>query len=139
MGFDTIIRNGIAIINRTTVSLQVPVVHKAWIGQTGFGETVFSQPVTRLAIVDQSAKPHFTPGGQMILTKATITFLAPIPPQTEDGTAPDGTPSDRVEPIDSRDVFILPDGTTGPVVDVSGGLIDAGTNAPYFSKVTLGK
>ncbi len=43
----------------------------------------------------------------------------------------------RQNPIDPRDKIVLPDGTTGPIVDVSG-FVDQSTNLPYFSDVSLG-
>jgi len=39
--------------------------------------------------------------------------------------------------IDDHDVIVLPDGTTGPILDMSG-FIDAGTGHPIATEVFLG-
>lgn len=44
----------------------------------------------------------------------------------------------REYPIDPRDVIILPDGTTGPIVNITGPPVDPGTNYVYFHEVWLG-
>lgn len=129
MSLNSIIRGGIAIANSVTKSLQGVVLHRSWMGTTGFGDVTYSEPVARRALIDQSEKPRFTQAGEMILTKAQLTILDPIPFINVAG---------RTNPIDSRDIFTLPDGTTGPVVATSG-FIDAETNAPYMVEVTLGK
>jgi hypothetical protein len=129
MSLNAIIRNGIAIADNVTRDLQGVVMHQSWLGTSGSGDVTFSAAVSRRALIDESEKPRFSQAGQLILTKAQLTFLDPIAPQEAAG---------RVNPVDSRDIFTLPDGTTGPVVSTSG-FIDAETNQPYMISVTLGK
>jgi len=45
--------------------------------------------------------------------------------------------ADRGEPIDPKDVFILADGTSGPILDTEGPR-DPGKARPFFIQVFLG-
>jgi hypothetical protein len=60
-----------------------------------------------------------------------VTLITIIGPVTANG-APN-----RDEPVDPRDKFVLPDGTSGPIVDVNG-LLDPSTGRPYLYEVALG-
>lgn len=128
MGFDDIVRNGVALADSLTSSLQANVMHSQFTGQDGFGTSSFGAAVSRPAIVSQKQRLHVLSSGQTVMTKAKIMFLRPIPPN---GAA------DRTEPIDTRDKIVLPDGTTGPIVDVVG-LTDPETSRPYFATIFLG-
>jgi hypothetical protein len=131
MGLADIIRAGVAIAATVTRDLQAEVFHTAWIGQNGAGDDQFASPVTRHALVDRTRKPYFTKGGNLISIVATITFLDPIP----DTAALSG--QQRVNPIDPRDIIMLDDGVTAPIVR-TGGFEDAGTKQPFVNEVALG-
>lgn len=107
---------------------QATVQHSAWTGQDLYGTDTFAAPVSRLAIVDLTRRPLKTEEGKLLMTMATITFLAPIP---------DNGASGRKEPIDNRDKIVLADGSTGPIISV-GGPLDPVTNRPYLNTVMLG-
>jgi hypothetical protein len=125
----TILTSGIKTIDKTTRSLQATILHEAWTGSDDAGAKSYGPPIARRAIVDQQVHEHRTKSGELVSTQASITFLEPI--------APNGAPG-RTEPVDENDVITLPDGSTGPIVDISG-FVDAGTNMPYFSQVWIGR
>ena len=128
MALSTIIRNTIAIADRLTIDLQVPVQHYAWIADgSTYGEPVFASPVTRLALVEMRQR-LIRLEGQDIIQRAVVTFLRPI--------AANGA-SDRREPIDLRDKLVLPNGYTGPIKNVEG-LENNFDDSPYMVVVILG-
>jgi hypothetical protein len=89
---------------------------------------VYAPSIYVPAIVDMSLRDIRSPAGQFVTTRAYIMLLEPLP---EEGTA------ERHEPIDERDIFVLPDGTTGPIVQ-TGGFVDAGTSLPFYHEVWIG-
>ena len=125
------VEGAIATIQSAVDSLEVDVVHRAWLGQSGSGVPAYSAPVSRRAIVDKRVRNVYTAEGELVMTKAYLAFLEPIPPTTSN------PPFVRANPIDPHDMFILPDGTTGPVV-IAGGFVDANTLQPFFNEVYLG-
>lgn len=132
MGLSSILRNAVKTIDNVTKDAQDYVQHYAWIGTAGDGEKIFAEPVLRKAIVNRNQRRAVTQIAQTSIqemqSRATITIVEEILPN---GAA------DRQEPIDSRDKFILPDGTSGPILDISG-TIDPGTHMAYFYEVWLG-
>lgn len=127
MGFGDIVRSGVALADTLTQDLQATVQHHAWVGNDGYGADTYAAPVARLALVEWKQRPAIGAGGKELLTKAVLTFLRPVAAQ---GTA------GRVEPIDPRDRFFLPDGTTGVTVLIEG-MLDKATGKPYFTQVGL--
>jgi hypothetical protein len=89
---------------------------------------VYAPAITVQALVEQKQRLRTLQGGQTIMTRFKLTILTVLDPQ--------GT-SNRTEPIDTRDKFVLVDGSTGPIVDVEG-LIDPATGSPYMYEVWLG-
>lgn len=134
MSLASVIRNGVATANKATSSLQVPVTRRAWVGEAKKGEgdytSPYDEPDTFQAIVEQGHRLVPGDSGQMIVVIATILILTPIVANGATG---------RTEPIDSRDRFTLPDGTTGPVIKVSGPPSDPSTLAPYAYEIMLGE
>jgi hypothetical protein len=132
MGLADIVRAGVATANKITggsAGLQVPVTHEAWIGQDGYAAKLYAAPVTRTALVEEGARPRRTSTGEVLLTRAHITFLAPIEANGAAG---------RLEPIDPRDRFTLPSGVTGPIVDFDGMPVDVSTGRSFLSGIWLG-
>lgn len=127
MSLATLVRSGVKIANRTTASLQVTVQHRPWISQNGLGTDLYGSTVRRKAIVSQR-EDSIEDRGEIIRTIAYVLLLKPVTPNGATG---------RIEPVDKRDLFVLPDGTTGPIVKISG-FIDAGTNGPYLHEIWLG-
>ena len=128
MGLDTIIRNGIALADSLTASLQVAIDHYAWISNGTYAEATYATVVSRQAIVEFKQRLYRLASGQEVLQRASIMFIRPI--------AANGA-SGRREPIDPRDKIVLPNGYTGPILDVIG-IVDPNTDAPYILKVVLG-
>lgn len=129
MGLDDIVRAGVALADSITTTLQVAVSHEAWTGQDAFGEATYAAATFPLAIVEQKVsqvRSRLT--GQMIMTKAKVSFLRPIAPNGAAG---------RAEPVDTRDRITLPDGFTGPIVAVNS-LTDPTTSRGYLTEVYLG-
>ena len=135
MSFDSIVRSGVALANQLTTSLQVPVIHRAWIGDDNYGEPDYAAPSTAAdggvlkGAVEMRQVMHTRPDGTSVMTKVKITFVQPVPPN--------GNPNRTAEPIDTRDYIELPNGVTGPIIDVQG-VLDPGTSEPYATDVWLG-
>ena len=127
MGLAEVIRGGVRIANGITSGLQVVVEHEAWVGQDSYGKPQFATAVARPALVEAKQRMRRMTNGQEVLQLASITFL-----QMPEANGAEG----RREPIDPRDRLTLPDGITGPIIDVSG-MTDPGTDAAYLLEVAL--
>ena len=119
---------GILVANRITAS----VTWTPWRGQDGLGDDIPGTPRIVQAIVEKKKQVVKDPQGLEIATSAYIGILEPLSPV---GVVVPG--QIRNEPIDERDVFTLPDGTTGPIVFING-FVDGGTGRPMFHEVYLG-
>ena len=119
MGFRDLVRDGVALANSLTADLQANVTHKAWVSTSGSGVKTYAAPVIRPALVDWKQKQVRTVSGVLTVSRASVTFLDP----------------DVI--VDEKDVIILPDGTTGPILDMAG-FIDRVTGTPYLTEVFLG-
>lgn len=128
MALDDIIRGAVATAHNLTTSLQPTVTHYAWIGQDAFGAKSYAPPVILPALVEQRLREHKTGSGTTVMTRAKVSFLKIVPPNGAAG---------RTEPIDPKDKIVLPDGTSGPIVDVEG-LIDPDSLCPYLPEVWIG-
>lgn len=105
------------------------VTWEPWIGASGgFGEQRYAPAVSLEALVQLTPTVSRAPGEQGIL--AIIGILQELPYT--------GTPG-RQEPIDPRDRFTLPDGSTGPVVEVKLGVLSGSTGRPSMAQVKLGR
>jgi hypothetical protein len=127
MGLASIIANGIAKADRITADLQPNVLHEAWTGQDEFGTATYAAGVNRAAIVEKKTKLVTNNAGIEVKAETLISIIRPV---LANGAA------GRQEPIDPRDRFTLPDGSTGPVMAIEG-LIDRTTGAPFYSQVWL--
>ena len=129
MGLAAVIRSGVAVINSVTSDLQVTVVHHAWLSNNDDGESVYDSGVNLSAIVEYGKEQMLKVDGREMLVKGTaITIVGPV---TENGGA------NRREPIDPRDRFVLPDGTSGPIISQKG-VADPLTGQQYMYEVFLG-
>lgn len=128
MSFATSLRSGLKIIATQTRSIQGVVKHHAWIGQDQFGNETYAFPVDRKAII--TVREQDRPGqmGQVTRTTAHLLLLDPVEPNGTTG---------RLEPVDTRDKIVLPDGSTAPIVETNG-LIDPDSTRPFFMEVWLG-
>ena len=119
MGFLDIVRGGVELANSLTADLQANVTHKAWVSTGGSGVKVYAEPVVRPALVDWKQKQVRTASGVLTVCRASVTFLDPA------------------VVVDEKDIIILPDGTTGPILDMAG-FIDRITGTPILTEVYLG-
>ena len=129
MGFESLIRAGIKTADTLTKSLQVTVQHYPYTGVGHNAKLQYGTAVSRKALVEKGNKYLRTVNGKEITRSVMITLLGPVASNGATG---------RTEPIDPRDKFVLPDGTTGPVVDVTMMLIDPASSVPYLYQVSLG-
>lgn len=119
MAFLPIIRSGIALADKMTKDLQPKVKLEKFIGVTGSGKRTYSAAVMVPAIVDWKQKHVMTASGQLAVSRASVMFLDPT------------------ILVDDDDRITLPDGTTGPIIDMAG-FIDAETGHPVSTEVFLG-
>jgi hypothetical protein len=131
MGYESLFEAGVALASSQFETMKLNITHRAWIGENGDGEDSFADPVTLRGIVDLTKRVQVTPGGRTVMTFAHITFLDPIA-----DTAPNAGRV-REQPIDPRDLLVLPDGGTAPVV-AAGGPADSNTSKGFITEVTLG-
>ena len=129
MALDTILRKGVALANTLTAALQDTVKHEAWIGHDGFAKPTYDpSSINRQAIVEMDQRLIRLADGQEVQQRARVTVIGPITGNGANG---------RKEPVDPRDRITLPDGTTGPILDVKG-VSDPSTGAPYAYTIILG-
>lgn len=122
-----VLRSGVAIADKITKPLQCVVTYKRYTTSDIYGKKQFASPVSLHAVVDFKANQVRTKEGVLTVTRATITLL-----NIQEVVAATGG-----EGIGNNDVFILPDGDTGPTLDI-GGFIDAGTGHPLATTVMQG-
>lgn len=128
MGLLDILRSGIKIADKVTKDLQATVTYQRAVAPTdGYGTFTYPTSVSLRAIVDYRARPVRGNDGVMTVTHATIDLL--------DVEALAAATAD--EGVGPHDKFILPDGSTGPVLDVAG-FVDRGTGKPIATTVMLG-
>lgn len=128
MGLDATVRAAIATISTATADLQATVAHAAWTGKDGYNKPTFAVAVNRQALVEMKQRLRRLPNGQEVLQQAAVTFIGPISANGATG---------RREPVDPRDTITLPNGYSGPILNVEG-LIDPTTNRPFMVQVWLG-
>lgn len=121
------IRSGVKVADKVTAPLQSTVSYERRTGQDAFGAPSFAAAVDLLAVVDWKATQRRTSTGILTVSRAVITFLDAAALSAATGGAG----------IDDNDKLTLPDGTTGPILDM-GGFIDPGTGIPIASEIFLG-
>jgi len=128
MGLLDILRTGVAIADSVTKDIQAYVMYTKSAGADFEGNpTTPGAAISLRAIVDWKQQQVRTQGGELTVTRATVLFLdvdALIAATNGEG-------------IGDEDIIVLPDGTTGPILDM-GGFIDAGTGHPLATEVFLG-
>lgn len=122
------LRAGVKIANDVTRSLQCLVTFERYAENAdGYGTPGYSAATTLHAIVDWRQRQLRTMTGVLTVSRASVLFLDIV----EVVAATNG------EGIDDHDRITLPDGTTGPILDMAG-FIDAGTGHPIATEVFLG-
>jgi len=122
-----VVRGAVAIADSVTKPLQPYVTYERYLSDDGYGTKLYADAVQLRAIVDWKQKQVRTPEGVLSVSRAVITFLDIV--ALNAATLDDG--------ISDNDRITLPDGTTGPILDMSG-FIDAGTGHPVATEVFIG-
>jgi hypothetical protein len=131
LNLSKIVSGAVKTASKLTVSLQAIVTWKAWTGNDQRGKNTYATYSIR-ALVEQEVKTQIDQStGQAIQTQAKITILDPLPVVA----ALSGFW--RTNPVDNRDILILPDGTTGPAYR-PGGFVNPDTNKPFLMEVWMG-
>lgn len=122
-----ILRTAVKVADSVTKPVQATVTFKKAVADSSYEGFSYPNSVELRAIVDWRQKQVRTLAGVLSVSRASVTFLdvAALAAATNG------------EGIDDRDVIILPDGTTGPILDMAG-FIDAGTKQPLATEVFLG-
>lgn len=128
------LRAGVKTLNAVTKSggLQALVEFRHFVYVDEYGNKTYlpaiGQPAAQLqAIVDWKQRQVRTTTGILSVSRASVTFLdvAALAAATNN------------EGVADEDIIVLPDGTTGPILDMSG-FIDGGTGQPLATEVFLG-
>jgi hypothetical protein len=108
----------IPLVKKFTASAVVDVTVTKASSTDGGGDTTPGDVFTWPAVVDWNAHRVRTSEGIDAMSRATIQFVEP-------------------HPLDDDDSIVLPDGTTGPILDMRG-VVDPLTGIPYVTTVYLG-
>lgn len=122
-----VLRKGVAIADKVTKPLQGTVMFRRDLGNDEYGQPTLADAVPMRAIVDWKQKQLRTATGVLSVSRAVVMFLDIN--EMVAATAGEG--------ISDTDQITLPDGTTGPILDMSG-FIDAGTTHPLATEVWIG-
>lgn len=127
-----VVRSAVAIADTVTKPLQPTVSYWHLTGTDWQGVETYnpalSAPGTQLhAIVDYVSSTVRTTGGVLTVSRAKITLLNIAEVVAATGGAG----------IGNMDRFVLPDGDTGPILDIRG-FVDAGTGHPVATEVMIG-
>lgn len=124
MGIGASIRDAIVALAAETETIQDEVIIEAWIGHAdAYAQPAYAAPVRWPALIQEGTNQRRLPNGDVITTRACVSFLEPPPPNGATG---------RREPIDPRDKITLPSGLTGPIVDNHGAMVDKLTGRPFI-------
>jgi hypothetical protein len=122
-----VVRSAVKIADNVTKPLQATVTYQRYLSSDAYGTKVYGGVVSLRAIVDWKQKQLRTPEGVLSVSRASVMFLDVA--ALVSATSGNG--------IDDNDLIVLPDGTTGPILDMAG-FIDAGTKQPLATEVFLG-
>lgn len=109
-------------------TIQDTIVFYPWISDDDFSKPVYGSGISMKAVVVEKDYNRRMPSGEEIRQRAEITIPRPI---AANGAA------NRKEPVDPRDKIVLPNGYTGPILNVDG-VSDSSTHAPYLFTIILG-
>lgn len=127
MSLLNVLRDAVKVVDTVTKPIQSTVSFKRRTGQDQFGAPTYAAAVNLKAAVDWKARQVRTSTGILTVSRAVVTFLDAAALSAATGGAG----------IDDSDEITLPDGTTGPLLDL-GGFIDPGTGIPIATEAYLG-
>lgn len=122
-----VLRSGVAIVDTVTKPLQANVTYERYAGSNFQGTETYSAAVSLRAIVDGKQHQVRTTSGILSVSRALVIFLDVAALAAATGGLG----------INDKDKITLPDGTTGPILAVTG-FVDAGTGEPLATEVHLG-
>lgn len=122
-----VLRTGVKIADGVTKPLQATVSFQRYTGSDSYGTPTYAAAVDLRAIVDYVSKQVRTPEGILTVSRASITLLDIAAVVAATGGAG----------IDNNDKFVLPDGDSGPLLDIRG-FVDAGTGHPIATELMIG-
>lgn len=133
MGLGSVVRGVIPTIKSIVGGqdgLMDNVTIQYWEGDSDLvGTGIYSDPVSFEAVVIRKNQMVKDNNGQDVMSKTYLGFIEALPDH--------GVGTGRDEPLDTRDIITLSDGTTGPILNTDG-LMDSATSRPYLSEVYLG-
>jgi hypothetical protein len=120
---------GIAVANSVTRSggLQATVTLRHAAAADGEGTVTLGPAVALTALVDWAQHSVRTAEGQLSVSRAMVSFV----------DVPALSAATNGEGLGDDDVITLPDGTTGPILDMKG-FLDGGTGQPFMTEAFLG-
>ena len=118
MSLRDLVASAVAQAHTLTASLQDTVSHAAYSSQDSSGKPTYATAVNRTALVERKQRLFRTDSGREVLSQAKVTFLTAVT-------------------LDTRDQLTLSDGTTGPILSISG-LMDPDISKGYYAEVYLG-
>lgn len=116
----SLLSNAVALANKVTGSLGMQV-DVTWtpITTDGYGTRVPGTVATIKAIVDWKQRNVVTRSGETATSRATVTILDPT------------------IIIGFNDLLVLPDGSTGPILAMSGPM-DSSSPTPLLTEISIG-
>lgn len=127
-----VVRSAVAIVDGVTAPLQATVSFRHYVSSDAYGTKLYtpdeSLPAAQLkAIVDFKQKQLRTSEGILSVSRASVIFLdiAALLAATNN------------EGLDDHDIIVLPDGSTGDILDM-GGFVDAVLGIPVATEAFLG-
>lgn len=128
MALIDLLHTGISIADNITRSGKLQTTVKYERSTTdAWGTITLAAPVDLLATVDWRRSVVRTKAGELTASRVIIQFL----------DIPAVLAATENKGFDDQDVFTLPDGTTGPILDISG-FFDPTTKMPVSPEVILG-
>jgi len=100
MSLLTLTRKMVKTAKKLAEPFEATVQYSAWVAGDAYGEGSYPVTIPLKAIVDQSVREHRNKDGLIIAVKADVMFIEALPVN--------GAPG-RTEPIDMRDIIVLPD------------------------------
>lgn len=121
------VRSAVKVTDEVTKPLQATVTYYRYVSSDGYGAPIFAPPKKLRAVVDYVSNQVRTQEGILTVSRAIVTLLDVAAVNAATGGAG----------IDNNDKFVLPDGDTGPTLDIRG-FVDAGTTHPVATEVVIG-
>lgn len=122
-----VLRSGVKIVDNVTKPLQSTVSYQRLLSTDWQGAKTYAVAVDLKAIVDWKQKQLRTSTGILTVSRASIMLLDIAAVVAATGGAG----------ISDDDIFTMQDGTTGPIIDMSG-FLDAGTGHPISTEIWIG-